>query len=65
MEKARNKARIKIANYMMLFTALACIAMVISGKRAAKRGESVQKMNLEWHRGIKEEAEEKAKTNQS
>lgn len=56
VEKARNKARIRLANIMMLMTAMACIGMVISGKRAAERGESVQKANLEWHKRINEES---------
>ena len=50
MEMAKNKARIKIANYMILATIVACVIMAISGKRAAKRGESVSKMNLDWHK---------------
>ncbi|KAK7790848.1 hypothetical protein R5R35_010722 [Gryllus longicercus] len=54
MEKARNKIRIKIANYMMLATIVGCIGFVYSGKQAAKRGESVQKMNMDWHKQINE-----------
>ncbi|XP_023313230.1 UPF0389 protein CG9231 isoform X1 [Anoplophora glabripennis] len=56
IERARNRMRIRIANYMMLATAVGCIIMIYSGKQAAKRGESVQKQNIEWHRKIKEEA---------
>ncbi|XP_067010896.2 UPF0389 protein GA21628 [Anabrus simplex] len=60
MEKARNKARIKISNYMMVGTILACVIFVYSGKQAAKRGESVTKMNLDWHQEVnKAEAETK------
>lgn len=55
MEKARNKARIKIANYMMAATVLACIGMVISGKKAAERGETIAKMNVDWHKEINQE----------
>ncbi|XP_044726681.1 UPF0389 protein CG9231 [Chrysoperla carnea] len=55
MERARNRARIRIANYMMAATAIACIAMAISGKRAAERGESVQKMNLDWHKEMNDQ----------
>lgn len=40
---------------MMALTAVACVVMAISGKRAAERGESVQKMNLDWHKEIKEQ----------
>lgn len=54
VERARNRMRIRIANYMMLATAIGCIGMIYSGKQAAKRGESVQKQNLEWHKEIKE-----------
>ncbi|KAJ8951837.1 hypothetical protein NQ318_019812 [Aromia moschata] len=50
VERARNRMRIRIANYMMLATAIGCIAMVYSGKQAAKRGESVQQQNLQWHK---------------
>lgn len=41
---------------MIVGTIIGCIVMVISGKRAAARGESVQKANLEWHRKYNEEA---------
>lgn len=61
VEKARNKARIRIANIMMLMTALACLGMVISGKRAAERGESVQKANIEWHKRVREDDMKNAK----
>lgn len=57
VERARNRMRIRIANYMMLATAIGCIAMVYSGKRAAKRGESVTKDNIEWHRQLREDAQ--------
>lgn len=55
MEKARNKIRIRLANCMMLFTALGCLIMIWSGKKAAERGESVQKMNLDWHKEYNEQ----------
>ncbi|XP_014271437.1 UPF0389 protein CG9231 [Halyomorpha halys] len=56
MEKARNKARIKIANYMMAATVLACLGMVISGKKAAERGETIAKMNIDWHKEMNKES---------
>lgn len=56
VERARNRMRIRIANYMMAATALACLAMVYFGKQAAQRGESVAQQNIEWHRKINEEA---------
>lgn len=50
MERTRNKIRIRLANIMMVLTAAACLVMVYSGKQAAERGDSVQKMNLDWHK---------------
>lgn len=55
MERARNRMRIKIANIMMLATALACLGMVMAGKKKREQGVSVEKMNLEWHRQVQEE----------
>ncbi|XP_052872210.1 UPF0389 protein CG9231 [Anopheles cruzii] len=56
MERVRNQVRIKIANYMMIATAIGCIIMVISGKQAQERGESVSQMNLDWHKEYNEKA---------
>uniref|UniRef100_A0A182WX15 Uncharacterized protein n=1 Tax=Anopheles quadriannulatus TaxID=34691 RepID=A0A182WX15_ANOQN len=56
MERVRNQVRIKIANYMMIATAIGCIVMVISGKKAQERGESVAQMNLDWHKEYNEKA---------
>lgn len=55
MEKSRNKIRIRMANVMMLLTAIGCIVMVWSGKKAAERGETVQKMNMDWHKEYNEQ----------
>lgn len=52
---ARNKLRIKVANFMMAATVFACMIMVYTGKRAADKGESVAKMNLDWHKQINED----------
>uniref|UniRef100_A0A1Q3FGQ2 Protein with signal anchor n=1 Tax=Culex tarsalis TaxID=7177 RepID=A0A1Q3FGQ2_CULTA len=60
MERCRNQVRIKIANYMMLATAIGCIVMIMSGKRAQERGETVQKMNLDWHKEYNEKAKREA-----
>lgn len=54
MERSRNKMRIRIANAMIGLTILGCGIMVYSGKEAAKRGESVSKQNLEWHKRYNE-----------
>ena len=50
MEKTRNWARIKINVIACVVTGIVCIFMVYSGKQAAKRGESLQKINIEWHK---------------
>lgn len=55
MERCRNRMRIKIANYMMAATVVGCIVMVFMGKQAAKRGDTLSKMNLEWHKEMEEE----------
>ncbi|XP_017042346.1 UPF0389 protein CG9231 [Drosophila ficusphila] len=60
MERCRNKMRIRLANVMMLFTIVGCAIMVYSGKQAAKRGESVTKSNLEWHKQFQEQREGEA-----
>lgn len=46
--------RIKIANILMLLTALASLGAILSGKAAAKRGESVHQMNKDWHQKYQE-----------
>lgn len=51
----------KVCNYMVVATILCCIAMVVSGKRAAARGESVSQMNLDWHKKYNEDAAVKDK----
>lgn len=56
MEKTRNWARIKINIILCIITAVVCVFMVYSGKQAAKRGESITKMNIDWH---KEQSEKK------
>ncbi|ETN67021.1 growth and transformation-dependent protein [Anopheles darlingi] len=57
MERVRNQVRIKVANYMMIATAIGCIIMVISGKKAQERGETVSQMNLDWHKEYNEKAQ--------
>lgn len=59
MERCRNLMRIKISNYMMIATAIGCISMVFLGKQAAKKGESLGKINLEWHKQMEAEMENK------
>uniref|UniRef100_A0A1L8DUS6 Protein with signal anchor n=1 Tax=Nyssomyia neivai TaxID=330878 RepID=A0A1L8DUS6_9DIPT len=61
MEKSRSKARIRISNYMIVATLVGCIIMgkflplVYSGKQAAERGDTVSKINRDWHENLKEQ----------
>lgn len=50
LDRARDRFRVKVCIYMMIATLIGCIIMIVSGKRAAERGESVSKSNMEWHR---------------
>lgn len=43
----------------MALTVLASIGVIMSGKAAAKRGESVQKMNEDFHKQYREEFDKK------
>ncbi|XP_063611486.1 UPF0389 protein CG9231-like [Penaeus indicus] len=56
LERARNKARIKINIWMGVATLLGCVYMIWSGKKAHREGQSLLNMNLEWHRKVNEEA---------
>ncbi|XP_076373385.1 UPF0389 protein CG9231-like [Tachypleus tridentatus] len=49
MERVRNKARIRLNIYFCVLAAIGCYAMILSGKRAHNRGESVRKMNEDFH----------------
>uniref|UniRef100_A0A8C5LPY1 Uncharacterized protein n=1 Tax=Leptobrachium leishanense TaxID=445787 RepID=A0A8C5LPY1_9ANUR len=44
---AKSKVQVKFAGLMMLMTIFGCVVMVISGKQAAGRHESVASYNLE------------------
>lgn len=55
MERSRNRIRIRLANIMIVATVIGCVLMVISGKAAQGRGESLTKRNLEWHKKFNEE----------
>ncbi|CAH2105791.1 unnamed protein product [Euphydryas editha] len=59
IERSRSEARIKLSNYLILLTILASIFAVVSGKAAAKRGESVHQMNLDWHKQYEEDFKKK------
>ncbi|XP_054707995.1 UPF0389 protein CG9231-like [Uloborus diversus] len=49
MERVRNSARIRIGIFLTILTGLVSVGMIYSGKQAAKRGESLVKMNRQWH----------------
>lgn len=59
VERARNRMRIKLANYMMAATLLGCLAMVYVGKQKRLRGETVEQQNILWHQKYNEEATKK------
>lgn len=61
MERCRNKVRIRLANIMMALTVVGCGIMVYSGKEAAKRGETVSKMNIDWHKKYNEQTSSEKK----
>uniref|UniRef100_A0A8C5MQG9 Protein FAM162A n=1 Tax=Leptobrachium leishanense TaxID=445787 RepID=A0A8C5MQG9_9ANUR len=63
VDAAKSKVRVKFAGLMMLMTIVGCVVMVISGKRAAGRHESLASYNLEKKARLREEAlkEETAK----
>ncbi|XP_053603947.1 UPF0389 protein CG9231 [Plodia interpunctella] len=63
IERSRSEARIKIANILMVLTALASFGAILNGKAAAKRGESVHQMNLDWHKQYDQEYEKKQEVN--
>ncbi|XP_010290159.1 PREDICTED: protein FAM162A [Phaethon lepturus] len=53
---AKTKLRVKFSYVMIALTILGCIVMVIKGKQAVKRHESLTSMNLEKKAQWKEEA---------
>ncbi|CAB3222816.1 unnamed protein product [Arctia plantaginis] len=59
IERSRSEARIKIANVLMVLTALASFGAILVGKSAAKRGESVHQMNLDWHKKYQDDYKQK------
>ncbi|XP_023557991.1 protein FAM162A [Octodon degus] len=62
LDAAKNKVRVKISYVMIALTVLGCVVMVIEGKKAAKRNESLTSLNLEKKARLREEASVKAKT---
>ncbi|KAG7487272.1 hypothetical protein MATL_G00021460 [Megalops atlanticus] len=57
IDAARNRVRVKACYVMMAMTILSCLAMVILGKRAAGRHESLTSLNMEKKARWREEAQ--------
>lgn len=62
LDAARNKLRVKTCYVMMALTLGACLVMVVSGKQAAKRHESLTSMNLEKKAKWREEMQREKET---
>ncbi|XP_050758047.1 protein FAM162B-like [Gymnogyps californianus] len=61
LDAARNSVRIKVCYIMIALTLLGCLAMVITGKEAAKRDHTLLRMNIEkkakWRAEVAEDQE--------
>ncbi|XP_004467223.1 protein FAM162A [Dasypus novemcinctus] len=62
LDAAKNKIRVKISYIMIALTVAGCIFMIIEGKKAAKRNESLTSLNLQKKARLREEATMKDKT---
>ncbi|XP_051878040.1 protein FAM162A-like [Pristis pectinata] len=52
---ARNKIRVQVCYLMIAMSIVACVVMVVSGKKAFKQHESLTKWNLEKKAKLKEQ----------
>ncbi|NXE22451.1 F162B protein, partial [Ardeotis kori] len=61
LDAARNSVRIKVCYIMIALTLLGCLAMVITGKEAAKRDHTLLRMNTEkkakWRAEVEKDQE--------
>ncbi|XP_062468776.1 protein FAM162B-like [Pezoporus occidentalis] len=61
LEAARSNVRIKVCYIMIALTVLGCLAMVITGKEAAKKDQTLVRMNIEkkakWRAEVEKEQE--------
>ncbi|XP_040106435.1 protein FAM162A isoform X1 [Oryx dammah] len=62
LDAAKNKVRVKISYVMIALTVAGCVLMVIEGKKAARRNETLTSLNLEKKARLREEAAMKDKT---
>nr|XP_056705207.1 protein FAM162A [Euleptes europaea] len=60
IDAARNKMRVRMGYVMIVLTIVGCIVMVISGKQAVARHESLTSQNLEKKARWRQEAESAA-----
>ncbi|XP_064473320.1 UPF0389 protein CG9231-like [Ornithodoros turicata] len=58
MEKTRNLFRIQLNIVLTILTLLAALGFARKGRSEAHRGESLMKMNLEWHEEERRKHEE-------
>ncbi|XP_074690758.1 protein FAM162B-like [Strix aluco] len=61
LDAARNRVRIKVCYIMIALTLLGCLAMVITGKEAAKKDHTLLRMNTEkkakWRAEVEKDQE--------
>ncbi|XP_029434052.1 protein FAM162A [Rhinatrema bivittatum] len=62
IDAAKNRVRVKISYIMIALSIMGCIAMVISGKRAAGRNESLSGWNIAKKARLKDEAQKEQET---
>uniref|UniRef100_A0A8C8VKJ6 Family with sequence similarity 162 member A n=1 Tax=Pelusios castaneus TaxID=367368 RepID=A0A8C8VKJ6_9SAUR len=60
VDTAKNKLRVRISYGMIVLTILGCIVMIIRGKQAVKRHESLITQNLERKAREREEVDQSA-----
>ncbi|XP_032123580.1 protein FAM162A isoform X1 [Sapajus apella] len=62
LDAAKNKVRVKVSYIMIALTVAGCILMIIEGKKAAQRHETLTSLNLAKKARLREEAAMNAKT---
>lgn len=50
MDKAQSRFRMRCSNILMVATMLGAATMVYYGKKRAERGDSLQQINMDWHK---------------
>lgn len=56
VDSAKNRVRVKVSYIMIALTIMGCVTMVVSGKRAVSRHESLAGMNLEKKARLREDS---------